>query len=194
MIKNTERNGVPAMSETGELTGQVSDVLGASGERDAQRGKYMTFQSGDEYYGLKIQYVNEIIQIQAITEIPETEDYIKGLINLRGKVIPVIDVHLRFKQEPMEYNDRTCIIVISIKSMLIGLIVEKIAEVVEIKEENIMPPPTISRADKMQNKYVYGIGKVGDSVKLLLDPDKLLNDEALSDLEQVNDANNEEER
>lgn len=194
MIKNTERNGVPAMSETGELTGQVSDVLGASGERDAQKGKYMTFQSGDEYYGLKIQYVNEIIQIQAITEIPETEDYIKGLINLRGKVIPVIDVHLRFKQEPMEYNDRTCIIVISIKSMLIGLIVEKIAEVVEIKEENIMPPPTISRADKMQNKYVYGIGKVGDSVKLLLDPDKLLNDEALSDLEQVNDANNEEER
>ncbi len=176
------------MSETGELTGLEDDVLAASGERD----KYMTFQSGDEYYGLKIQYVNEIIQIQAITEIPETEDYIKGLINLRGKVIPVIDIHLRFKQDPFEYNDRTCIIVISIKSMLIGLIVEKIAEVVEIKEQNIMPPPTISRADKIQNKYIYGIGKVGDSVKLLIDPDKLLNDEDLSTVEQANDMNEEE--
>lgn len=176
------------MSETGELTGQEDGFLAASGERD----KYMTFQSGDEYYGLKIQYVNEIIQIQAITEIPETEDYIKGLINLRGKVIPVIDIHLRFKQDPLEYNDRTCIIVISIKSMLIGLIVEKIAEVVEIKEQNIMPPPTISRADKVQNKYIYGIGKVGDSVKLLIDPDKLLNDEDLSTVEQANDMNEEE--
>lgn len=182
------------MSETGELTGQVSDVLRTSDERDAQKGKYMTFQSGDEYYGLKIQYVNEIIQIQAITEIPETEDYIKGLINLRGKVIPVIDVRMRFQQEPFEYDDRTCIIVISVKSMLIGLIVEKIAEVVEIKEDNILPPPTISRADKAHNKYVYGIGKVGDSVKLLLDPDKLLNDEELSVVEQVNDVNEEEER
>ncbi|MDE6566217.1 MAG: chemotaxis protein CheW [Lachnospiraceae bacterium] len=176
------------MSETGEVLGLEDDVLAASGERD----KYMTFQSGDEYYGLKIQYVNEIIQIQAITEIPETEDYIKGLINLRGKVIPVIDIHLRFKQDPFEYNDRTCIIVISIKSMLIGLIVEKIAEVVEIKEQNIMPPPTISRADKVQNKYIYGIGKVGDSVKLLIDPDKLLNDEDLSTVEQANDMNEEE--
>ena len=176
------------MSETGEVLGLEDDVLAASGERD----KYMTFQSGDEYYGLKIQYVNEIIQIQAITEIPETEDYIKGLINLRGKVIPVIDIHLRFKQDPFEYNDRTCIIVISIKSMLIGLIVEKIAEVVEIKEQNIMPPPTISRADKIQNKYIYGIGKVGDSVKLLIDPDKLLNDEDLSTVEQANDMNEEE--
>lgn len=182
------------MSETAELTRQTEEVLATSDERDAQKGKYMTFKSGNEYYGLKIQYVNEVIQIQAITEIPETEDYIKGLINLRGKVIPVIDVRLRFQQEPFEYDDRTCIIVISVKSMLIGLIVEKIAEVVEIKEDNILPPPTISRADKVHNKYVYGIGKVGDSVKLLLDPDKLLNDEELSAVEQVNDMNEEEER
>lgn len=175
-------------------TRQTEEVLAISDERDAQKGKYMTFKSGNEYYGLKIQYVNEVIQIQAITEIPETEDYIKGLINLRGKVIPVIDVRLRFQQEPFEYDDRTCIIVISVKTMLIGLIVEKIAEVVEIKEDNILPPPTISRADKIQNKYVYGIGKVGDSVKLLLDPDKLLNDEELSAVEQVNDVNEEEER
>ena len=84
------------------------------GEHEAQRGKYVTFKSGNEYFGLKIQYVNEIIVFQEITEIPESADYLKGLINLRGKIIPVIDVRLRFKQEPFEYNDRTCIIVINV--------------------------------------------------------------------------------
>ncbi|MDE7018394.1 MAG: chemotaxis protein CheW [Lachnospiraceae bacterium] len=180
------------MDERSELKRQV-DEDGASGERDTQKGKYMTFKSGNEYFGLEIQYVNEIIQLQAITAIPETEDYIKGLINLRGKVIPVVDVRLRFKQEPFEYNDRTCIIVINIKSMMVGLIVEKIAEVVEIKEDNILPPPTVGRTDRIQNKYVYGIGKVGDTVKLLLDPDKLLNDEDLSVVEQANEMNIDEE-
>lgn len=150
---------------------------------NAQKDKYVTFKSGDEYFGLKIEYVNEIIVIQDITKIPESEDYIKGLINLRGKIIPVIDVRLRFKQEPFEYTDRTCIIVINVKGTVVGLIVEKIAEVVEITEENILPSPSIGKADKSQNKYVYAIGKVQDAVKLLLDPDKLLNDEELLSLE-----------
>ena len=179
------------MENMSELKRQV-DEENAS-ERDTQQGKYMTFKSGNEYFGLEIQYVNEIIQLQAITAIPETEDYIKGLINLRGKVIPVVDVRLRFKQEPFEYNDRTCIIVINIKSMMVGLIVEKIAEVVEIKEDNILPPPSVGRTDKVQNKYVYGIGKVGDTVKLLLDPDKLLNDQDLTVVEQANEMNVDEE-
>ena len=180
------------MNEMSELK-RLDDGQAASNEQDAQKGKYMTFKSGNEYFGLEIQYVNEIIQFQSITAIPETEDYIKGLINLRGKVIPVVDVRLRFKQEPFEYNDRTCLIVINVKSMLVGLIVEKIAEVVEIKEENILPPPSIGRADKSHHKYVYGIGKVGNSVKLLLDPDKLLNDDDLTVVEQANDMTLEEE-
>ena len=179
------------MENMSELKRQVDEDN--AGERDTQKGKYMTFKSGNEYFGLEIQYVNEIIQLQAITAIPETEDYIKGLINLRGKVIPVVDVRLRFKQEPFEYNDRTCIIVINIKSMMVGLIVEKIAEVVEIKEDNILPPPSVGRTDKVQNKYVYGIGKVGDTVKLLLDPDKLLNDQDLTVVEQANEMNVDEE-
>lgn len=79
---------------------------------DTQEGKYMTFKSGSEYFGLEIQYVQQIIQFQAITKIPETEDYIKGLINLRGKIIPVVDVRVRFKQGECEYNDKTCILVI----------------------------------------------------------------------------------
>lgn len=179
------------MDETNEL----KRVAAGSGSDDDsnEKGKYMTFKSGNEYFGLAIQYVNEIIQMQEITAIPETEDYIKGLINLRGKVVPVIDVRLRFKQEPLEYNDRTCIIVINVKSAVVGLIVEKIAEVVEINEDNILPPPKIGHGDKTQNKYVYGIGKVGNAVKLLLDPDKLLNDEDLSIVEQANDMNVDEE-
>lgn len=164
------------------------------GERDTQKGKYVTFKSGSEYFGLKIQYVNEIIVFQEITKIPESEDYIKGLINLRGKIIPVIDVRLRFKQEPFEYTDRTCIIVVNVKNIVVGLIVEKIAEVVEIQDENIIPSPSVGKADKSQNKYVYAIGKVGDKVKLLLDPDRLLNDEEINALDTTNsDADNEGE-
>ena len=162
-------------------------------QRDTQKGKYVTFKSGNEYFGLKIQYVNEIIGYQEITAIPESEEYIKGLINLRGKIIPVIDVRLRFKQDPFEYTDRTCIIVINVNQLVVGLIVEKIAEVVEIQEEHILPAPTIGKADKSQNKYVYGIGKVGDQVKLLLDPDRLLNDDEKIALEQITDEEEGEE-
>ena len=89
-------------------------------EEDTQKGKYMTFKSGNEYYALDIKVVEEIIGLQKITEIPETEDYIKGLINLRGKIIPVIDVRLRFKQDSFEYTDRTCIIIISVKGTVVG--------------------------------------------------------------------------
>ena len=94
------------MSETGELMKQAEGDMVLSDEHEEQKGKYMTFKSGNEYFGLKIQHVNEIIQIQTITEVPETENYIKGLINLRGKVIPVIDVRLRFRQEPLGRIDR----------------------------------------------------------------------------------------
>lgn len=162
-------------------------------EFDTQHGKYVTFKSGNEFFGLQIQYVNEIIVFQEITEIPESEEYIKGLINLRGKIIPVIDVRLRFKQESIEYNDRTCIIVINVKDMVVGLIVERIAEVVEISDENILPPPSIGSEERSQNKYVYGIGKVGDDVKLLLDPDKLLRDEDLTMLERLGEEETIEE-
>ena len=160
-------------------------VPGGYDEQEAQKGMYMTFKSGNEYYGIKIQYVNEIVGFQDITPVPETESYIMGLINLRGKIIPVIDVQKRFGQEPSEYNDRTCIIVVDVKATTVGLIVEKIAEAVEIKDENILPPPTISRVDRIQNKYVYGIAKVGDSVKLLLDPERLLGDEEQQMTEQT---------
>ena len=155
---------------------EFTDLYGTDEGPEEEQEKYVTFKSGNEYFAIRIEYVSEIIQIQPITMIPESEDYIKGLINLRGKIIPVIDVRLRFKQEPFEYNDRTCIIVINVKSTIVGLVVEKIAEVVEIKEKKELPQSSVGRADKGQNKYVFAIGKVGDYVKLLLDPDRLLND------------------
>ena len=157
-----------------------------------QHNKYVTFKSGNEYFALKIECVNEIIVFQEITEIPESEDYIKGLINLRGKIIPVIDVRVRFRQPELPYTDRTCIIVISVKDMVVGLIVEKIAEVVEITEDNILDSPSLGNMDKNQNRYVYAIGKVGDSVKLLLDPEKLIKDDDWSVLEQMTEELTEE--
>ena len=173
---------------------ETTETIENTREHEEQKDKYMTFKSGNEHYALNIQYVSEIIPFQEITAIPETEDYIKGLINLRGKILPVIDVRLRFSQPSFEYNDRTCIIVIIVKDTMVGLVVEEIADVVEIGDENILPPPTIMRGDKVQNKYVYGIGRVGDTVKLLIDPDKLLNDNDLSAAEQSGDTVDEDER
>ncbi len=155
---------------------------------DTEKGKYMTFKTNGEYYGIALKYVVEIVGMQTITAIPEVEDYIKGLINLRGKIIPVIDVRVRFRQDPLEYNDRTCIIIINIEDITVGLIVETIAEVVEIDDANIVPPPTLNPKN-VRNQYVYGVGKVGNAVKMLLDPGKLIKDEEIVLLEEaVNQA------
>ncbi len=152
-------------------------------EEDTQKGKFLTFTLGKEEYGIEICYVTEIIGIQAITEIPELPDYVRGIINLRGKIIPVIDVRLRFRKEPVEYNDRTCIIVIDIKEISVGLIVDTVSEVLSIQEENIVPPPEIKTG--FHNRYIKGIGKADNSVKLLLDCEKLLNDDELESLGDI---------
>lgn len=154
-------------------------------EEDTQKGQFMTFQVGKEFYGISISYVNEIIMMQPITSVPEVKDYIMGLINLRGKIIPVIDVRIRFKMEPMEYTDRTCMIVINVKSTVIGLIVEKIAEVDTIQDDDIVPPPSLGRKESEQNKYVYGLARTGDVVKLLIDPEKLIRDDDIDVIEEM---------
>lgn len=171
----------------------------AEGGNDLQKNVFMTFRCGKESFAIEIKYVIEIIGIQSITAIPEVADYIKGLINLRGKIIPVIDVPIRFRKKPFEYTDRTCIIVIDVKDTEVGLIIENIAEVVNIEEKNILPPPTIGPSQE-QNKYVYGIGKVielvdgveRESVKLLLDPEKLIKEEELTNLEVIAEKTQEE--
>lgn len=144
-------------------------------EEDTQKDKFLTFEIEKEIYGIEIHLVTEIIGIQPITEVPEVPNYVKGIINLRGKIIPVMDVRLRFKKEFREYNDRTCVIVIESGNVVLGLIVDSVAEVLVLSEENIVPPPEI-RSSK--NKYIKGIGKVGETVKLLIDCDKIFNEQA----------------
>lgn len=139
---------------------------------DTQQGRYMTFGCDKDTYGIAITYVNEIVGIQQIAELPDVPDYIKGLINLRGKIIPILDVRLRFKKPPIEYTDRTCVIVINVEEDTVGLIVDSIADVVTIPEEDILEPPSVTA--NSPSRFVFGIGKVGDKVKLLLDPAKLI--------------------
>ena len=115
--------------------------------------------------------------MQPIAKIPEVPDHIKGIINLRGKIIPVIDMRLKFKKPSAAYNDRTCIIVVDTQELVVGLIVDKVAEVITIKDEDIAPPP--DHKTGIQNKYLKGIGKVEGQVKLLLDCRKLFDEESV---------------
>ncbi len=153
-------------------------------QEDTQKGKFLTFSIGKEEYGIEIQYVTEITGLQAITEVPELPNYIKGIINLRGKIIPVMDVRLRFKKEPREYNDRTCVIVIDIRNITIGLIVDTVSEVLAIPEQEIVSPPEMTKA--FHNRYIQGIGKSSNGVKLLLDCEKLISDEDTACLMELN--------
>ncbi|MHA6480806.1 chemotaxis protein CheW [Paenibacillus sp. strain BS8-2] len=140
---------------------------------DTQRGKLLTFQLENEYFAIDIKHVIEIIGIQPITNIPEMPEFIRGIINLRGNIIPVMDVRLRFGKTFRDYTDRTCIIVVEVLDLSIGLIVDRVSEVIAIPEEHIVNPPELRTSVA---RYVKAIGKVGDNVKLLLDCDKLIND------------------
>ncbi len=139
---------------------------------DTQEGKFLTFALGKEEYGIEIRNVTEIIGIQTITDLPDTPPFIKGVINLRGKVIPVLDVRLRFALEKKTYDDRTCIVVVNIRNMTVGLIVDTVSEVMDIPGKDIEAPPKVNRSDG--SRYIQGLGKVGKEVKILLDTHKLL--------------------
>ena len=152
-------------------------------EEDTQKGRFLTFALGNESYGIEIKYVTEIIGIQDITEIPELPEYVKGIINLRGEIIPVMDVRLRFKKEAKEYNDRTCVIVIDVKDVSIGLIVDTVSEVLTIPDENIVEPPKMNKG--FYNRYIKNIGKVENEVKLILDCEKLLTEDELEGLNEA---------
>lgn len=149
-------------------------------EEDTQKDRYLTFSLGKESYGIEVRYVIEIIGIQSITEVPEMPEYVRGIINLRGKIIPVMDVRLRFKKESKEYNDRTCIVVIDIKGTSIGLIVDSVSEVLTIPEQDVVDPPNMNKG--LNNRYIKKIGKVRNEVKLLLDCEKLLSEDELENI------------
>jgi purine-binding chemotaxis protein CheW len=123
-------------------------------------------------YGIEINYVTEIIEVQDITPVPNTRAYVKGITNLRGTIVPVIDMRLRFGYEEIEYTDRTCIIVLSMDGSDIGIIVDEVQEVLAIEEENIQPPPKIG-GDAVSKTFIKAIGISGEEVRQLIDINRI---------------------
>jgi purine-binding chemotaxis protein CheW len=154
----------------------MTQILEQSGfdtqNEDTLKDKYLTFSLADEDYGIEIRYVIEIIGIQKITKVPNLPDFIKGVINLRGKVIPVMDVRARFNIEARDYDERTCIVVVNIDGEAMGLVVDHVNEVADIPEGQVEPPP--SSAHSQASRYISGIGKMEDEVKILLDVERLI--------------------
>lgn len=156
-------------------------------EEDTQKGKYLTFLLDKEVYAIEIKFVTEIVGMQPITEIPELPPYVKGIVNLRGKIITVIDIRLRFKKQPAEYDDRTCIIVVKVQEVSMGLIVDHVAEVQDIADDYVVSPPDM-HCDP-NNNYLKGIGKVGSEIKLILDCNKLFKTEDIDLIDNNNRRN-----
>jgi purine-binding chemotaxis protein CheW len=161
--------------EEGVTTGQGSK---STQNRD---GKYLTFTLAGEEYGISILKVKEIIGLMSITMVPQTPGYVKGVINLRGKVIPVVDLRLKFGMAAMAYTERTCIIVVEIRteaaSILIGIVVDAVSEVLNIKAGDIEETPNFG--SRLKTDYILGLAKVGEGIKILLDIDRVLQAEEL---------------
>ena len=150
-------------------------------------GKYLTFILDEEEYGIGILKVKEIIGMMPVTSVPRTPDFVKGVINLRGKVIPVVDLRLKFAMESISYTDRTCIIVVEIDSnsetVLIGIVVDAVSEVLNIQGEEIEDAPQFGTS--LDTNYILGMAKMEGGVKILLDIDKVLSQEEVTQIEGV---------
>jgi purine-binding chemotaxis protein CheW len=159
----------------------MSDDLNARlGESEAEEDEsidemFLTFILGGDEFGINISYVTEIIGIQAITFVPDLPVFVKGIINLRGQIIPVIDVRLRFQKEPAEYNDRTCVIVLQLDELSIGFIVDSVAACYSIPCDNVIEPPAAQQ--KQHQKYVSGIARMADKIVLILDCEMLIGED-----------------
>lgn len=170
------------MEDTQEQGLMQSDLFDEMDE-DAQKDKYLTFRLGNENYGIEIKHVIEIIVMQEITKVPDMPEFIIGVINLRGKVISVMDIRKRFALEAREFDDRTCIIVVNINEISIGLIVDTVNEVIDIPESQIDPPPRTHSG--VGSSYIQGMGKVNDQVKILLDIEKILYEEDIEQIKEI---------
>ncbi len=152
-----------------------------------KEGKYLTFSLSNEEYGIGILKIKEIIGMMPITSVPRTPTFVRGVINLRGKVIPVIDLRIRFCMEEKEYNDRTCIVVVEIEShgiqMVIGIVVDSVSEVLNIKSEEIEETPEFGTT--LDTDYILGMATMEGGVKILLDIDAVLSSEELTHLKKT---------
>ena len=169
------------MSKAAEIMGQAIDAM------PDREGKYLTFTLGNEGYGISILQIKEIIGMMSITPVPQTPDFVKGVINLRGKVIPVVDLRLRFGMGAMDYTERTCIIVVEIEgdsgTVMMGIVVDSVSEVLNIKSEDIEDTPTFGT--KLDTEYILGMAKMEGGIKILLDIDRVLSANEVATLDQL---------
>ena len=169
------------MSELTEIMDQAVKTIAD------MEGKYLTFTLAEEEYGIGILKIKEIIGMMPITTVPQTPEFVKGVINLRGKVIPVMDLRLRFGMEPIDYNERTCIIVVEIEgaagTIQIGLVVDTVSEVLNINSEDIEKAPTFGT--KLNTDYILGMAKMEGGVKILLDIDHVISEEEIGMIEEA---------
>lgn len=156
-------------------------------EEDTQKGKFLIFNLGKDSFGIEIKHVTEIVSIQPITEVPDMPKSIKGIINLRGKIIPVMDIRLRFEKEFKEYDNRTCIIILDLDSP-VGIIVDNVSEVLFIDETEIVEPPHVKNGE---NSFIKNVVKVNDEIKLIINSDLLLNYNDVNILNNKGDIKNE---
>ena len=154
---------------------------------DSLAGKYLTFSLDKEEYGIALLKVKEIIGMMPITSVPQTPEYVKGVINLRGKVIPVSDLRLRFGMAVAQYTDRTCIIVVEIQgegaTIQVGIVVDAVSEVINIMAEDVEEAPSFSTT--VETDYILGMAKMDGQVKILLDIDQVFTSEAIAKIEQA---------
>jgi purine-binding chemotaxis protein CheW len=168
----------------GETTKAMDQAVKAMVNRE---GKYLTFSLAGEEYGIGIRKIKEIIGMMPITTVPRTPCYVKGVINLRGKVIPVVDLRQKFDMEEIAYTERTCIIVVEIAgrggSVLIGIVVDSVSEVLNIKGPDVEETPTFGA--RLDTGYILGMAKMNGGVKILLDIDRVLSGEEITALDEA---------
>ena len=160
------------MTETGQIVGQAIRAM------TGQENKYLTFSLAGEEYGIGILKIREIIGVMAVTAVPQTPHYVKGVINLRGKVIPIIDLRLRFAMEEAEHTERTCFIIVEIeygsgRHVSMGIVVDSVSEVLNIKAEDIEASPAFGSSN-VDTSFILGMAKSNGKVKILLDIDRIL--------------------
>ncbi len=136
-----------------------------------EQWKFLIFSVNGVEYGIEINHVTEIIVIQPITIVPKTPEYVKGIINIRGTIIPVVDMRLRFHLEPCEYDEKTCIIWLSKENVSLGIIVDAVVDVIQLSEDTVLEPPR-EKADA-KSKFLKAIGKYQETVKQIIDINKI---------------------
>lgn len=162
------------MAQEMEYANDMDDELADEFYEDAQKDRFMTFEIDGQDYGIDIMHVTEIVGLQDIAEVPDVPNFVKGMINLRGNVVPVIDVRLRFGLPEGQYDDRTCVVVVTLETSTIGMIVDRVNEVRVILPDHISPAPQGGDVSG-EGQYITGLGRDGEDVTVLLDIQQLLN-------------------